>query len=244
MCTPTRGQLMTGMDACRNGATTVCAGRSFVRPGIPTMADIFAAARLQDGHLRQVAPGRQLSEPAAPPRLPRSVYHLGWGITSMADTWQNDYFDGRFFHNGELQEYPGYCTDVWFDLSLDWMKERQAKQRAVLPLPADERPARPALGAGQVQAAVSRAGGPAAFFGMIANLDENIGRLEKFLDESGLADNTIVIFLHDNGGTAGVNTFNAGMRGRKTTYYEGGHRAACFIRWPGGKLRSRATSTS
>jgi arylsulfatase len=68
---------------------------------------------------------------------------------------------------------------------------------------------------------------------MIANVDENVGRLDKFLAESGLAENTIVFFFHDNGGTAGVNLHNAGMRGRKTTYYEGGHRAACFIRWPG-----------
>src|SRR5271154_5375353 len=43
MCSPTRGQLLTGMDALRNGSTSVTAGRSFVRPGIPTMADIFAA---------------------------------------------------------------------------------------------------------------------------------------------------------------------------------------------------------
>jgi hypothetical protein len=49
-----------------------------------------------------------------------------------------------------------------------------------------------------------------------------------------------VVFFHDNGGTGGVNLFNAGMRDRKTTYYDGGHRAACFIRWPGGKLQPRA----
>src|SRR5262249_23565409 len=79
--------------------------------------------------------------------------------------------------------------------------------------------------------------GPAAFFGMIANLDENVGRLEAFLRQTGLADDTIVIFFNDNGGTAGVKIFNAGMRGRKTEYYEGGHRAACFTRWPAGKLR-------
>src|SRR5437773_10663191 len=71
---------------------------------------------------------------------------------------------------------------------------------------------------------------------MIANLDENMGRLDAFLNETGLRDNTIVIFLNDNGGTAGVNLYNAGMRGRKTQYYEGGHRAACFLRWPAGKL--------
>src|SRR6476660_5995519 len=44
MCTPTRGQLMTGVDACRSGATSVCAGRSFVRPGITTMPEIFGKA--------------------------------------------------------------------------------------------------------------------------------------------------------------------------------------------------------
>jgi len=75
---------------------------------------------------------------------------------------------------------------------------------------------------------------------MIANLDENIGRLEAFLQSSGLRDNTIVIFFNDNGGTAGVRLFNAGMRGQKTSNYEGGHRAALFVRWPNGKLRAPA----
>src|SRR5947207_1039279 len=56
-----------------------------------------------------------------------TVYHLGWGITSMADLWQNDYFDGRFRHNGELKQYKGYCTDVWFDLALAWMKGQKGK---------------------------------------------------------------------------------------------------------------------
>jgi arylsulfatase len=80
-------------------------------------------------------------------------------------------------------------------------------------------------------------GGVANFFGMIANIDENMGKLEQFLAETGLRDNTIVIFMTDNGGTAGVKIFNAGMRGRKQMYYDGGHRVPCFIRWPNGKLR-------
>src|SRR5438270_12886530 len=42
--------------------------------------------------------------------------------------------------------------------------------------------------------------------------------------------------MTDDGGTAGVRTFNAGLRAGKTTYYEGGHRVPCWIRWPGGKL--------
>jgi arylsulfatase len=72
---------------------------------------------------------------------------------------------------------------------------------------------------------------------MIANIDENLGRLETFLRETGLRDNTILIFMTDNGGTAGVPVFNAGLRGRKIDLWEGGHRVPCFVRWPAGKLR-------
>src|SRR5262249_34004462 len=78
---------------------------------------------------------------------------------------------------------------------------------------------------------------PAAFFGMLANLDDNVGKLDAFLRETGLAEDTIVIFFNDNGGTAGVDVFHAGMRGRKTMAYDGRTRAACFIRWA-GKLGS------
>ena len=78
--------------------------------------------------------------------------------------------------------------------------------------------------------------GPAGFFGMIAHIDQRFGDLERFLSDAKLRDNTIVIFMTDNGGTAGVGTFNAGLRAGKTTYYDGGHRVPCWIRWPNGKL--------
>ena len=77
----------------------------------------------------------------------------------------------------------------------------------------------------------------AHFFGMIACIDENMGRLDAMLKESGLYDNTILIFMTDNGGTYGLPVWNAGMRGGKTEYYEGGHRVPCFVRWPAGGLR-------
>jgi arylsulfatase len=238
MCTPTRGQLLTGLDACRNGATSVCAGRSFIRPGLPTMGELFSAAGYKTALFGKWHLGDSF------PNLPQhrgfgeSVYHLGWGITSMADTWQNDLFGGRFFHGraGEkavLERYPGYCTDVWFDLSLAWMKERKDRGEPFLLYLPTNAPHGPHWVPGKYKEPYQQPRVPAAFFGMLANVDENIGRLDKFLTDSGLAENTIVVFFHDNGGTAGVNLFNAGMRGRKTTYYEGGHRAACFIRWPG-----------
>src|SRR5882757_6682831 len=72
---------------------------------------------------------------------------------------------------------------------------------------------------------------------MMVNPDENRCRFEAFLEEQGLKEDTIFLYLNDHGATAGANVYNAGMRGRKTQYYEGGHRAACFIRWPAGGLR-------
>jgi hypothetical protein len=76
----------------------------------------------------------------------------------------------------------------------------------------------------------------ARFFGMIANIDENVGRLRRRLVELDLADNTLVIFVTDNGGTAGTRLYNSGMRAGKGSAYEGGHRAACFLYWPAGGL--------
>jgi arylsulfatase A-like enzyme len=74
----------------------------------------------------------------------------------------------------------------------------------------------------------------AKFYGMIENIDENMGRLLGHLKESGLSDDTLVIFLTDNGTTAGAAIFNAGMRGSKNTPYQGGTRVPSFWRWPRG----------
>jgi arylsulfatase len=71
---------------------------------------------------------------------------------------------------------------------------------------------------------------------MIANIDENMGRLEAFLKDSGLRENTILIFMTDNGTATGSTVFDAGMRGKKTSLYEGGHRVPFFLRWPAGQL--------
>ena len=239
MCTPTRGQLLTGRDALHSGASSVCAGRSFIRRGIPTLAELFTANGYRTGHFGKWHLGDSYPNLPHQRGFQETVYFLGWGITSMADLWQNDCFDGRFRHNGVLQEYKGYCTDVWFDLAMNWIKERRDKDEpffVYLPTNAAHGPCWVADKYKQPY----KGRGPAGFFGMIANLDENMGRLDAFLSANGLRDNTIVIFFNDNGGTAGVPVFNAGMRGRKTEYYEGGHRAACFLRWPAGHLRQPA----
>jgi arylsulfatase len=233
MCSPTRGQLMTGLDAVRNGATSVTAGRMFVRRGIPTMADVFKASGYRTGQFGKWHLGDTYPYLPHQRGFDESVCHLGFGVTSVAEPWLNDCFDPRYYHNGVLTRYKGYCTDIWFDLAMTWIKERAERKEpffVYLPTSAPHGPhwcpekyKKPYEGKG-----------PAGFFGMIANIDENMGRLEALLRDTGLRDNTIVVFMNDNGGTAGVRLFNAGMRGMKTQYYEGGHRAACFVRWPAG----------
>jgi arylsulfatase B len=74
------------------------------------------------------------------------------------------------------------------------------------------------------------------FFGMISNIDDNVGALRAFLKKEGLAENTIFIFTTDNGTSSGAGVFNAGMRGRKGSEYDGGHRVPFFIHWPKGGL--------
>ena len=79
--------------------------------------------------------------------------------------------------------------------------------------------------------------GVANFFGMISNIDDNVGKLRKFLNEEGLEDDTIFIFTTDNGTSSGDKVFNSAMRGKKGSEYDGGHRVPFFIHWPKGKIQ-------
>jgi len=76
----------------------------------------------------------------------------------------------------------------------------------------------------------------ASFLGMIQNIDKNMKRFDQWLEAKSLKDNTIIIYMNDNGTAAGAEVFNAQMKGEKGSVYDGGHRAACFIRWPAGNL--------
>lgn len=235
MCSPTRGQLMTGLAALRNGATSVTAGRTFLRPGLVTLPQLFAKSGYQTGlfgkwHLGDSYPHRPIDK-----GFRESVYHLGWGQLHSTPEFDWPLIDGRYFRNGNEQRFTGHCTDLWFDSAMSWMKSCRDRNEPFLCYLPTNAPHAPHIELDEfVQPYQGR--GPAGFFGMIAHLDRRFGDLQRFLSDEKLRDNTIVIFMTDNGGTAGVNTFNAGLRAGKTTYYDGGHRVPCWIRWPNGKL--------
>lgn len=240
MCTPSRSQLMSGRDALDNGAMNVSSGRTMLRQELPTMADVFAASGYRTGlfgkwHLGDAYPYRPQDR-----GFEKAIWFPSSHIPSAPDYWGNDYFDSHFrLEDGSTRQFKGYCTDVFFSEAMSWMREQAKKDApffAYIPLNCPHTPPfvpdkyrEPYRKFGLTDRQIT-------FFAMIANIDENIARLEQMLAAEGLRDDTIVIFMTDNGGTGGVKVYNAGMKGSKTTLWEGGHRVPFFIRWPAGKL--------
>ena len=238
VCTPTRGELMTGRDALHNGATFVCMGRSLLRADLPTMPQIFAESGYHTGHFGKWHLGDNYPYRPQDRGFHETIYHPSWGITSAADFFGNDYFDDHYRHRDEIEQYKGYCTDVWFDEAIKWMRGRNARNEPFFSYIATNAPHGPLWVPNDYRepylTAVER--DEASFFGMIANIDENMARLEQFLLETGLRKNTILIFMTDNGTASGEGVYNGGMRGKKASLYDGGHRVPCFVRWPGGGI--------
>jgi arylsulfatase A-like enzyme len=242
-CAPTRGGLLTGLNCHKAGIWHTIIGRSLLWEGIPTMADIFAANDYRTGifgkwHLGDNYPFRPQDR-----GFQEVLVHGGGGIWQTPDYWNNDYFDDTYFHNGEPQKYEGYCTDIWFENALEFIEENKDNQFfCYLATNAPHGPYH--VSPEYSQPYENNLAVPNSdFYGMIANLDENVGKLENKLDELGLTENTILIFMTDNGTAAGVELnqagfvtkgFNAGMRGMKGSEYDGGHRVPFFIRWPAG----------
>ncbi|MEM7755856.1 MAG: arylsulfatase [Planctomycetota bacterium] len=245
MCSPTRGQLITGRDAMRNGCTAVCQGRSMVRADIPTMAEFFVEAGYATAHVGKWHMGDSYPHRPQDRGFQDTLHHRAWGITSLADYWGNDYFDPVLNLNGVDQKMEGYCTDIFFDYAMDWMAEKQDHPDGApfFVYLATNTPHVPDIVADvysdPYKGTYDGKEIPHKFYGMIANLDANLGRLERFLDARDLRENTIVIYMSDNGtqSSRAKEIYNAGMRDMKTSVYEGGHRVPFFIRWPAGPLQ-------
>ncbi len=239
MCSPTRGQLMTGRDAMDNGCTAVCLGRSMVRENLPSMAGIFSASGYQTAHFGKWHMGDSYPYRPEDRGFEENISHGAWGIGSIADYFGNNYWKGRFHHNDDFIDYDEYCTNAWFDYTLDYINRWDKNDKPFFIYLATNCPHAPHLCDDSYSDPYLAAGldtVTARFFGQIANIDENMGRLLKTLDKKGMAGNTILIYMSDNGTVRGDKVFNAGMRGNKTHPYEGGHRVPLFVRWPDGDI--------
>jgi arylsulfatase len=179
-----------------------------------------------------------------------SVWYPSSSIPSVPAYWGNDYFDDVYIHNGKEKKFKGYCTDVFFDEAKRFIMESAEENKPFMCYLATNTPHGPFIPKEEDRKAIAEVLAQSKFdhlndglkkrltmyLGMIINIDWNMGRLMKFLEDENLASDTILIFKTDNGSLLGPQYFNAGMRGKKTEIWEGGHRVPCFIRWPKGNL--------
>ena len=248
MSTATRGQLMTGLDALRNGAANVSSGRTLLRQGIPTIADYFGEAGYRTAlfgkwHLGDTYPYRPEDR-----GFEETLWFPSSHIGSVPDYWGNDCFDDVYVRNGSREQMEGYCTEVFFNEAMAWMKHCAEIGEPFLtcllpnaphgpfrvPEQYAERMRERIADAELTGIAPERVEALTLYLAMVENLDDHMGRLLEFLDRTGLADNTVLLFMTDNGCVFAPYWPNPPMRGKKAQLYEGGHRVPCFIRWPAG----------
>jgi N-acetylgalactosamine-6-sulfatase len=152
-----------------------------------------------------------------------------------------DYFthkeeDGRpvLYHNGKIIERKGYATDLFAEAAIGWLKQRKSNPFFLyLPFTCPHTPIQdpdgfdPAKGTAPWQN-----GNRKVYARMVERMDARVGDVLRQLERSGAAENTIVIFISDNGGDP--NGRNLPLRARKGTVWEGGIRIPCMVRWPAG----------
>ena len=225
VCTPTRAALLTGRHYQRTGAFDTYMGRDTMRSEEITLGEVFRQAGYQTGLFGKWHLGRYMKY---------HPNHQGFG--EFVGFWQygfiQHYFDSdQLFHNGSPIRTSGYITDVLTDAAIGFMRSNQDRPFFLyLPFNAPHSPF--LVGDSRIEKYLKK-GLPlreARIYGMITAIDENVGRLLKTLDNLSLRQNTVFIFMSDNGGVS--RAFNAGLRGRKGSVYEGGVRVPFIARWP------------
>ena len=249
-CSPTRSALMSGRHEFKNGVTHTIRERERMSLKTFTLPQMLKTAGYTSGVFGKWHLGDEAAYRPESRGFDEVYIHGGGGIGqtcpgSCGDAPGNTNIDPALWHNGKFENTKGYCTDLFFAQAIQWMNtKREAKQPffAYIPLNAAHGPH--VLPKDYYQQYLGKPGvseEAAKFFGMIENVDTNFGKLLAKLNEWGIADNTLVIYLGtDNGGTAGRKIFAAGLNGGKGTVYQGGTLAPCFFRWPKGGIPAGA----
>jgi arylsulfatase A-like enzyme len=239
-CSPTRCSLMTGRHEFKSGVTHTILERERMSLKATTVAEVLKKAGYTTGIFGKWHLGDEAAYQPNRRGFDEVFIHGGGGIGqtfpgSCGDAPGNTYFDPAILHNGKFEKTQGYCTDVFFKQASTWIKRQATSKKRFFayialnaphaPLDVPEEYAK--LYDGKVPKNVAK------FFGMIANIDDNVGRLLAKLKDWGIERDTLVILMNDNGGDTAIGVFNAGMRGAKVTPFLGGTHAASFWRWPG-----------
>jgi len=221
---PTRAEMLTGRYFLRTGVSSVTRGFENMRADEVTIAEVLkdngyatgCFGKWHNGRYYLQHPNRQgFDEYVGFP-----VGHLGY------------YFDAYFMKNDDEIKSEGYTSDYFTDQALSFIERN--RDNPFLCYVAYNVPHSPFQVPEKYFTKYNSAGLDSTLssvFGMVGNMDENIGRILKKIDEIDLMENTIVIFFSDNG--PNTDRYNGGMKGRKGSVDEGGVRVPFYLKWPG-----------
>jgi len=240
-CSPTRAALLTGRYSNRTGVWHTVQGRNLLREREITLADILSKNGYKTAIFGKWHLGHNYPYRAQDRGFGYHVIHSAGGVGQAPDYWGNDYFDDTYLVNGTYQKFKGFCTDIWFDEAIRFIK--QNKNKPFFAYITTNAPHGPFYcPKNYTKLYENNPNVPnVPFYGMITNIDDNMGKLMSFLDDENLRNNTILIYMTDNGTSAGVKWnnstkknigYNFNMKGKKNSEYEGGHRVPFIIDLP------------
>jgi len=236
-CSPTRCAFLTGHWTNRTGVWHTIMGRSMLREDEVTMGQVFKDAGYATGMFGKWHLGDNYPYRPEDRGYTEVMRHGGGGVGQTPDFWDNAYFDGSYYHNGKPEAVKGFCTDVFFDYAKTFIRAQKKAGKPFLAYIATNAPHGPMHSPEESSKPyMDQSTNLANFYGMIANIDDNVGAMRSFLKEEGLYENTIFIFTTDNGSSSGSRVFNSQMRGGKGSEYDGGHRVPFFMHWPKGDI--------
>ena len=255
-CSPTRAALMTGRHPMKNGVTHTVFERERLTLEARILPQVLKSAGYTTGIFGKWHLGDE--EPYQPHRrgFDEAFIHGAGGIgqaydCSCADVPDNGYLNPVIRYNGSFVKTTGFCTDVFFTAALGWIRDVKDGDAPFFAYVTTNAPHSPFIAPVKNSRRFTDLGfndHHAGFYGMIENIDENVGRLLDKIQEWDLLSETLIVFMSDNGMTgrgagAGVlgqrvdgtelRAYNAHMRGLKGSVDEGGVRVPFFVRWDG-----------
>jgi len=251
---PTRSSLMTGRYSLRTGVRDTYNGGAIMATEEVTIAEMLKKVNYQTGIFGKWHLGDNYPYRPGDQGFDESVIHLSGGMGQPGDITtyfrgDSSYFDPILWHNGKQESYKGYCSDIFADQALQFIEKNKSgpffcyiafnaphtplqvpekyynRYKNTDPLSGLKNDGRPIPEMSEKDKVDAR-----KVYAMVSNIDDNVGRILKKIDDLRLTTNTVVIFMTDNGPQQ--RRYVAGMRGLKGSVYRGGVRVPFYLRYP------------